>query len=425
MSSILDALRKAKKLAGGSAPQKAPAYLKSFGFAEQAKGNKTKKILLTYVVPVVVLGAIIASGVLYWINRTASSPMAEQAQLLEIDPALGTDPLFPDDDGLLPPEDGPEEGGPEEASPDGGEAGTGEVVEGDPVAAGEPEPGPSSGAQEPEPPTMEQAETSVAARPPGPPPQEEPSPAIEPDEPAAQDLDPEGAVDTGPGPATPGEDEIALQTTLAGDDLASSPNPPVVGEPRVEPAASDPFELAVHYHRTGDYLKALGYYEEVLEANPLNASAHNNLGLLHQVMSNNSEAIEEFRVALVIDDNYALAHNNLGTALLEAGEEQEAVREFQRAIDINPQYAPAITNLANYYKREGKTEQAKIQYLKALQADPSSAETHYNLGWLYEGEGETRKAIDHFNRFLELGSSQFPQFVESVEQKIRELSSGG
>ncbi len=422
MSSILDALRKAKKLAGGSAPQKAPAYLKSFGFAEQAKGNKTKKILVTYVVPVVVLGAIIASGVLYWINRTASSPMAEQAQLLEVDPALGTEPLFPEDDGLLPPEDGPEEGE-QEASLEGGEAETGEVVEGDPVAAGEPGPSQASGPQEPGPPTMEQAETSVAVPPPGPPPQTEPPVATEPDEPIAQDLDPEGAGDTGA--ATPGQDEIALQATLTGDDPAPSPNPPVVGELRVEAAASDPFELAVFYHQAGDYVTALPYYIQVLDADPRNASARNNLGLLYMAMGNIADAIKEFRFAIQINANYDLAHNNLGTALMEAGQESEAVREYDRAIAINPRNAEVITNLANYYKQEGETERAKILYLEALQANPSSAQAHYGLGSLYEVEGEVREAIDHFKRFLELGSSQYPQLVESVEQKIRELSSGG
>ena len=84
MSLILDALRKAKNLATGSAPQRAPAYLKSFGFGEQqAPRNKAKKILIFYVLPVVILGSVIAAGVMHWIRSTAESPMQEQAQLLE------------------------------------------------------------------------------------------------------------------------------------------------------------------------------------------------------------------------------------------------------------------------------------------------------------------------------------------------------
>ena len=46
MSLILDALRKAKSLAGGSAPQRAPAFLKSFGFeGDKPEPKKSKKIL--------------------------------------------------------------------------------------------------------------------------------------------------------------------------------------------------------------------------------------------------------------------------------------------------------------------------------------------------------------------------------------------
>ena len=92
MSLIVDALRKAKNLATGSAPRRAPAYLKSFGFAEQkAPQNKVKKILISYVLPVVILGSVIAAAVMYWISSTAVSPMQEQAQLLE--PAGGFPPL--------------------------------------------------------------------------------------------------------------------------------------------------------------------------------------------------------------------------------------------------------------------------------------------------------------------------------------------
>ena len=84
MSLILDALRKAKSLAGGSAPQRAPAFLKSFGFEEQkAEPKKSKKILTTYVLPIVIISTVLASGVIVYIRWTGGSSMEEQAQLLE------------------------------------------------------------------------------------------------------------------------------------------------------------------------------------------------------------------------------------------------------------------------------------------------------------------------------------------------------
>ena len=57
--------------------------------------------------------------------------------------------------------------------------------------------------------------------------------------------------------------------------------------------------------------------------------------------------------------------------------------------------------------------------------DPSSAETHYNLALLYEEQGENGSAVEHFERFLSLGSDRFPQYVDQVEEKILTLSRPG
>ncbi len=41
---------------------------------------------------------------------------------------------------------------------------------------------------------------------------------------------------------------------------------------------------------------------------------------------------------------------------------------------------------------------------------------------LYEEQGEAGNAIDHFKKFLLLGSSSHPEVVGEVEKKIEELS---
>ena len=101
MSLILDALRKAKNLAGKKAPQRAPAYLKSFGFEEgQAEQKKPRKILTTYVIPILILSSVLAGGVIVYIRWAGTSSMQEQAQLLE-----GGDIFLPENDASGPPDD--------------------------------------------------------------------------------------------------------------------------------------------------------------------------------------------------------------------------------------------------------------------------------------------------------------------------------
>ena len=331
MSIILDALRKAKNLATGSAPKRAPAYLKSFGFGEQQVAqNKAKKILIFYVLPVVILGSVIAAGVMHWIRSNAESAMQEQAQLLEpeggflaLEDELEEAPLGGEELPAMQAE-GAREGDP--ATDDGATS--------DPVdkPGGQAEAGASEAAVDP---TL----TAGIASP-------EPSPA-EAETPEAPE--PEPVVE---------QEELVTNSPEAGASAS---------EVVISSSASDPFELAVRYQQMGEYLKAFEFYQEVLEQSDFNAQAHNNIGLIHMALSDNSQAIESLRRAIRIDPDYDKAHNNLGTALVNDGQESESEREFKRALDLNTKNAEAMTNLAILYRNAGQLEEAKFEYLRALQ----------------------------------------------------------
>jgi len=234
-----------------------------------------------------------------------------------------------------------------------------------------------------------------------------------------------------PKPALPVQTPAASlpQTTVATEPAPErkaerAPAPPVqpLSQPSSVGPARDPFDLAVFYQRSGDYLKALEQYNKVLEKDPLSAAVYNNLGLIHFATSNTLEAIRAFRQATYIDPKYDKAHNNLGLALRQAGQDAEAQREFERALQLNPKNAEALTNLAALAKKSGNIERAKMQYLQAIQVNPANAEAHYNLAMLYEEQGENGSAIDHFKKFLTSGSSSHPEVVAEVEKKIQELS---
>ena len=139
-------------------------------------------------------------------------------------------------------------------------------------------------------------------------------------------------------------------------------------------------------------------------------------------MSNNAEAIKAFRQAILINPNYDKAHNNLGIALMNSGQDSEAQREFNRALQINSKSTEAITNLALLAQKSGNVEQAKIQLLRVIQMSPKNAEAHYNLASMYEEAGEVGKAVEHYKKFLDEGSSSYPDLARDVETKIQELS---
>ena len=174
----------------------------------------------------------------------------------------------------------------------------------------------------------------------------------------------------------PGNDDARTEDLV---DTAAPAGPPVVesapstGEVRISGPGSGSFELALFYVQSGQHLKALEIYEDLLENNPMDASVHNNIGIIHLNTSNNAEAIQSFNNAILIDANYDTAHNNLGDALRRDGRDGEAERMFKRALEINPRNADAMTNLANLYSNAGRIEEAKFQYLQALRLNPASA----------------------------------------------------
>jgi superkiller protein 3 len=57
------------------------------------------------------------------------------------------------------------------------------------------------------------------------------------------------------------------------------------------------------------------------------------------------EAIRHFQKVVEIEPDEAAAHNNLGSALLYCGRVDEAIAQYQRALEIRPDLADARVNL--------------------------------------------------------------------------------
>jgi Tfp pilus assembly protein PilF len=378
MSIILEALKKAKSLTSRKPAQPVgPAALASFQFGRRK--SRLPKRLAIMIIAGLALTLVLRYTITWWTQRLAAPGGTVAVN-------EGLEPLVP-----------PEQPQPLEASEG--------ARQGESSADGTPEAPLEQAQAQPETETQT-AERSVALPTPPSPPARRPARAVDRRRPP-QPLQPEApAVEAAP-PREPPAPAAAEP---------SAPQPPSI---QVAPVSRDPFELAVFYHRSRDYLKAFEMYNRVLEQDPLNAAAYNNMGLLQKEMGNVPEAIRAFRNAILIDPNYDTAHNNLGTTFMLAGQNSEATREFNRALQLNPNNAGALVNLGILTGKNGNPEQAKTQYLKALQINRNNPEAHYNLALVYEAQGETSSAIAHYREFLSLGSTSYPEsLIGDVETKI-------
>jgi Tfp pilus assembly protein PilF len=204
-----------------------------------------------------------------------------------------------------------------------------------------------------------------------------------------------------------------------------SHQPPAVAGPEASLKRSTPpndLDLALYYHRAGDFENALQYYRALLRGNELNAQAHNNLGLLYQERNLLDESARELQRALIIEPNNAGTRNNYGVTLLKQGHVDEALGEFTTASRLAPRSVDPLVNMALARRDAGQPEAATETLVRALALDPRNAAAHYNLAQLYDQANETAPAVEHYRKFLEAAGAEYASRAGAVRNRIDALT---
>lgn len=192
-----------------------------------------------------------------------------------------------------------------------------------------------------------------------------------------------------------------------------------IGEAAAVSAPS--FNVAVAAQRRGDYRTAVHQYLALLEADPENIEAINNLGASYQSLGDLPRARQTFERAIAIAPSYAAAWSNLGLVLGAMGIGQEALAALTEAVQLEPSNPGTRVNLALAYERLGRTADARRVLEEVVRVDPQHAEAHYALGRVLEAMGDRAGAAGHFRIFLTFGASRFPQLDGPVRERIRVL----
>jgi tetratricopeptide (TPR) repeat protein len=168
------------------------------------------------------------------------------------------------------------------------------------------------------------------------------------------------------------------------------------------------------------------HFRKVLEQQPDNPEANNNLGAVLQRLGRTQEAEDTFRRALALRPDYMEArynlaltlqaanrldeaeaeyrgvltthpahpesHHNLGNVLKALDRLPEAEASYRQALAIRPQYPLALNNLANVLRRLGRYIDADIVCREAIALQPRNAESHNTLGTILEKLGRLDEA---------------------------------
>ena len=160
--------------------------------------------------------------------------------------------------------------------------------------------------------------------------------------------------------------------------------------------------LALSYEKTGKILKSLDANQKAKEINPQDAEVHNNLGNVLEKLEKFDEAQNNYRQAILLEQNYTEAYYNLANLLNKLGRFDEAEINYIQAIKLRPNFAEAFNNLANLLKELRRFDEAEINYIQAIKLRPNFAEAFNNLGNLLKELRRFNESIINFKKSLKI-----------------------
>jgi tetratricopeptide (TPR) repeat protein len=124
------------------------------------------------------------------------------------------------------------------------------------------------------------------------------------------------------------------------------------------------------YTRLRQPAQAEAMLRRAAKADPRDAEAANQLGLLLAKEGRSKEAREWFQQAIALRKNFSGAINNLGVLYMQLEQPNDAIAAFQYGIEVAPQEDILYVNLAKVYARLGEGEKAKSALRQLLDLKP-------------------------------------------------------
>jgi predicted Zn-dependent protease len=185
----------------------------------------------------------------------------------------------------------------------------------------------------------------------------------------------------------PRDPEVLYTTTHFYSELASRASQELA---KTAPTSAQAQELeAEAFESQNDWDKATAQYQRILAQDPKAPEIHYRLGriLLSKNPPDTAGAKTQFEEELQLNPNNATAHFMLGEIARQAGQWNDAVEHFSRALKLDQGFAEASLALGISLNSSGKFTDAVApleSYVKMVPEDPAG---HYQLATAYARTG--------------------------------------
>ena len=162
--------------------------------------------------------------------------------------------------------------------------------------------------------------------------------------------------------------------------------------------------LGVIYHQTGQFGKAVSFFQKALKINPnytealLNLSVlYNDLGEYKQskaLLAKSKKKVEQSgdRIDPFIKGKLANKHAEMGDLYRGVGLYDRAAHEFNTALTLAPHYADIRYRLALSLREEGKKQEALKEFQKIVKEKPDYVDAHVQIGITFCSLGKKKEA---------------------------------
>jgi len=155
-------------------------------------------------------------------------------------------------------------------------------------------------------------------------------------------------------------------------------------------------------YRNRNFGEVIDAYNKLLELNPNNSNAFNNIGYALLQQKKYQEAIPYFTKAIGIEPYSHYAYNNRGYCKLQLGDLDNAYADLHTSLDINPDNSYSWRNIGAYYLKLNELDKALRHFLDAEKIDPKTELINFYLGQAYLKMGNTEQA----NTYLDKSAAQ-------------------
>ena len=189
--------------------------------------------------------------------------------------------------------------------------------------------------------------------------------------------------------------------------------------------------------RDGRLEEAEELYRELVEEDPTNIRALNNLGVLLDEMGDPEGAVAQLRMARRVDPQNLEVLGNLGAALGALGRYGEAEKELRLAFRTDPTNLEIRANLGILLFRRGLYDQAVDELKVVCDSKPDDSLAYFYMGESLNRLGKVDEAVEALKRVTELmpgnpkayytlgvlyDKKNIPDKAAAMYQKARKLS---